>query len=109
MYVIFSLVSTMIATAVLFVALSSFAAAKPTGHSLVVRDRRSVAPQGFAAAGPAAKDAVLNFRIGLLSNNIAGLEKALYDVSTPSSALYGKHLSVEEVCLRHVKITTLHC
>jgi tripeptidyl-peptidase-1 len=69
-----------------------------TAHSdFVLHERRDALPKGFVNRGPAAKDSTLNLRIALTSNNLAGLEKALYDVSTPSSALYGQHLSKDEV------------
>lgn len=38
-------------------------------------------------------------RLALKQNNMDGLIEALYDVSTPSSAKYGQHLSKYEVCL----------
>jgi hypothetical protein len=40
---------------------------------------------------------MLNLKIALTQSDLSGLEKALYDVSTPSSPNYGKHLSKEEV------------
>ncbi|KAA1472281.1 family S53 protease [Dentipellis sp. KUC8613] len=60
-------------------------------------EKRDSAPHSFVSAGPAPSDHVLNLRIGLTQNNFPGLEKALYDVSTPGSSKYGKHLSKEEV------------
>ncbi|TDL17183.1 hypothetical protein BD410DRAFT_807518 [Rickenella mellea] len=54
-------------------------------------------PSGFVSKGPAAADTQLNLRIALVQSDTAGLEAALLDVSTPSSANYGKHLSMDEV------------
>ncbi|KAK0431545.1 family S53 protease [Armillaria borealis] len=55
-----------------------------------VHERRDAAPNDFVGMGAADPQANLNFRIGLTPKDIAGLEKALYD-------LYGQHLSFEEV------------
>ena len=64
---------------------------------MVVRASKSVVPAGFEKLAAAPANQIIPLRIALVQNNIAGLEKALYDVSTPSSANYGKHLSKEEV------------
>ncbi|KAF7974910.1 hypothetical protein HWV62_11073 [Athelia sp. TMB] len=64
---------------------------------MVVRASKSVVPAGFEKLAVAPANRTIPLRIALVQNNIAGLEKALYDVSTPSSANYGKHLSKEEV------------
>ncbi|KAI0062179.1 subtilisin-like protein [Artomyces pyxidatus] len=63
---------------------------------MVVHDRRDSAPSGFVHVGAAPSDTVLNLRLGLTQGNFAGLEEALYAVSTPGSDLYGQHLSKEE-------------
>ncbi|KAI0812367.1 family S53 protease [Irpex lacteus] len=62
-----------------------------------VHDSRPSAPPSFTKVGAASPDAVLNMRIALTQNNPAGLEKALMDVSTPGNALYGQHLTKEQV------------
>ncbi|OSD03928.1 family S53 protease [Trametes coccinea BRFM310] len=62
-----------------------------------VHEAREDIPEGFVHSGPAPQDTVLNLRLALVQSDPAGLEKALMDVSTPSSALYGQHLSKEEV------------
>ena len=79
------------------VSIACLACAQPTPRNLVVHERRESIPQGFVLNSAAPADEVLNLRMALVSNNMAGLEKALYDVSTPSSDLYGQHLSKEEV------------
>ncbi|KAI0689958.1 family S53 protease [Cytidiella melzeri] len=62
-----------------------------------VHESRTSLPEGFVQDGPADANAVMNMRIALTQNNAAGLEKALMDVSTPGNALYGQHLTKEEV------------
>ena len=72
--------------------------AGPTPRSdMVVRDSKSAVPSGFELVATAPADQTIPLRIALVQNNIAGLEEALYDVSTPGSANYGNHLSKEEV------------
>ncbi|KAJ7133390.1 family S53 protease [Mycena epipterygia] len=75
----------------------SLAAAGPAFQTFVVQESLSSAPQGFAKVGPAADSSSLNLRIALPSKDVAGLEKALLDVSTPSSSSYGNHLTKAEV------------
>ncbi|KAJ6630026.1 family S53 protease [Mycena sp. CBHHK59/15] len=66
-------------------------------RSMVVHETRDEPARGFVNSGiaPAAKEITL--RIALKQNNIAGLETRLYEVSDPASALYGQHLTAEEV------------
>ncbi|TDL17434.1 family S53 protease-like protein [Rickenella mellea] len=71
--------------------------ANPVFRSLVAHEARQGVPSGFVAKGPAAPDTQLSLRIALVQSDTAGLEAALLDVSTPSSANYGNHLSKEEV------------
>jgi tripeptidyl-peptidase I len=82
---------------VALVSVVSLACAKPTPHNLVVHERRESIPQGFVRNSAAPQGEMLNLRMALVSNNMPGLEKALFDVSTPSSDLYGQHLSKEAV------------
>ncbi|KAJ7093501.1 family S53 protease [Mycena epipterygia] len=85
--------------AVTFIAsLLLVAVAKPMDRrSMVVHEKRDEPARGFVNSGvaPATKD--LTLRIALKPNNIAGLETALYAVSDPASALYGQHLTQNEV------------
>ena len=60
-------------------------------------EQRPDIPIGFAKGSPAPATNILNLRLALKQSDMAGLEKALYDVSTPGSALYGQHLTKEEV------------
>ncbi|EJD44918.1 hypothetical protein AURDEDRAFT_64960 [Auricularia subglabra TFB-10046 SS5] len=62
-----------------------------------VHEYRASAPDGFVAVSKAPADAPLTLRLGLKQRDSAGLAKALYRVSDPSSPDYGKHLSQEEV------------
>ncbi|KAI0062168.1 family S53 protease [Artomyces pyxidatus] len=63
---------------------------------MLVLERRDSAPSGFVHVGAAPPTQVLTLRFSLAQNNFAGLEEALYAVSTPGSAVYGQHLSKEE-------------
>ncbi|KAF9814346.1 hypothetical protein IEO21_05141 [Rhodonia placenta] len=69
----------------------------PVLHGLQILEHRDAPPRGFVHGGPASPDTMLNLRLALKQNNMDGLIEALYDVSTPSSAKYGQHLSKYEV------------
>lgn len=75
------------------VGVASFAVAS----TLQLHEVRKGIPAGFSLHGAASPDTVLNLGMALVQSNFAGLEERLYDVSTPSSANYGKHLSKAEV------------
>ncbi|KAL1737918.1 Pro-kumamolisin, activation domain-containing protein, partial [Schizophyllum fasciatum] len=60
-------------------------------------EKRDALPSDFVSSGAAPPDTMLDMRIALKMANRDGLEGALFDVSTPSSANYGKHLSMDEV------------
>lgn len=80
------------------VSLLALVAAKPTGHSnMLIHASKSAVPTGFTKTGTAPANQVIPLRIALVQNNIVGLEKVLYDVSTPGNSDYRKHLSKEEV------------
>ena len=87
----------MFSKALVAICLAAVALGKPVARSLQVHESRAQVPAAFSLAGPASPDTVLNLRIALVSSDMTGLEKALYDVSTPGSAQYGQHLSKEEV------------
>ncbi|CCM03035.1 uncharacterized protein FIBRA_05152 [Fibroporia radiculosa] len=76
--------------------LAAFVLGKPVERSLEVHESRATVPPGFTLIGPAPAQTVLNLRLALTSSDTDGLIKTLYDVSTPSSANYGQHLSKEE-------------
>ncbi|KIJ26919.1 hypothetical protein M422DRAFT_191590 [Sphaerobolus stellatus SS14] len=79
------------------ISLVSVVLASPKYRDFVLHERRDTVPRGFVHNGPASVNQTITLKIALNSNNLAGLEKALLDVSTPSSALYGQHLTKEEV------------
>ncbi|KAI0777411.1 family S53 protease [Trametes elegans] len=87
----------MLVSTLLAICLPVLAHGKPLARSLQVHEAIKAAPPAFQVVGPAASDATLDLRIALVQGDMAGLEKALMDVSTPSSAQYGQHLSKEEV------------
>ncbi|KAF8575000.1 family S53 protease [Ramaria rubella] len=69
----------------------------PIANNLILHEQITIAPLGYTLTGPAVDTTSINLRIALASNDVPGLEKALYDVSTPGNDLYGQHLSKEEV------------
>ena len=73
------------------------ALAKPTARSMVVHESLAGVPDGFSLRSTALPEQTLKLRIALAQSNAAELERRLYDVSTPDSANYGKHLSKAEV------------
>ncbi|KAJ7491686.1 peptidase S8/S53 domain-containing protein [Mycena galericulata] len=80
--------------------ISSFllgAAAKQGSWSMVVHETRAKPARGFVYSGLASSATELTLRVGLRSNNITGLEEALYAVSDPASALYRQYLTADEV------------
>jgi len=79
--------------------LLAFAAGESMAREMRVHDRRDSVPAGFTLIDAASPDTVLDLRIALAQSNPAGLEEALYDVSTPSSPNYGQHLSKAEAAL----------
>ena len=87
----------MFSRALVTICLLAVAYAKPIARSMQVHERRSDAPASFASVGAASPDTMLKLRIQLAQNDIAGLEDALMAVSTPGNALYGQHLTAEEV------------
>jgi tripeptidyl-peptidase I len=87
----------MVASAALVLAFVALASAKPTTSPLVRHESREDAPAGWVNTGAADATTEINMRVGLPSKDFAGLEKVLYDVSTPSSANYGKHINVDQV------------
>ncbi|KAF5352136.1 hypothetical protein D9758_009234 [Tetrapyrgos nigripes] len=70
--------------------------ATPARRAMAVAEQRQV-PVSFARAGKPDAETKLDLRIALRQKDMEALEKALYDVSTPDSSLYGQHLSLEEV------------
>ena len=88
----------------LFASLIVTVSANPVFRDFVVHERRQSAPNGFASKGSAPANQMLNLRIALVQSDTGGLVKALYDVSTPDSPLYGKHLTKEQVIYCHLRL-----
>ncbi|EIN06133.1 family S53 protease [Punctularia strigosozonata HHB-11173 SS5] len=86
----------MVATRLFFASLLAIVSAKPF-ENFVVHEQRDAVPSGFKVKAPASRETMLNLRLALTESNSAGLIKALYDVSTPSSKNYGQHLAKEDV------------
>jgi tripeptidyl-peptidase-1 len=77
--------------------LAAMVIAKPTANSLVLHESREVAPVGWIHTGAASAFTRIDMRIALPSKDFAGLEKILYDVSTPGDVNYGQHLTADQV------------
>ncbi|KAH9948990.1 peptidase S8/S53 domain-containing protein [Amylocystis lapponica] len=86
----------MIAATFVVAVLFTLALGSPVSRNMQVHEKRDSIPNGFVARGAAPLDQVLKLRIALKQSDPAGLEAALYDVSTPSSPNYGKYLTREE-------------
>lgn len=76
-------------------------------RSMQVHETRVSVPSAFEHVGAAPSDAMLNLRVALVQNDMAGLEKALMDVSDPASPLKGQFLTKEEV--RHRSTLSSMC
>lgn len=87
----------MLTSCVLLAVLCTLSMGTPVERSLRLHESRPTAPTGFSRVGSADATTVLNLRLGLVSSNVDKLIETLYDVSTPSSANYGQHLSKSEV------------
>lgn len=89
----------MVAAGLLLASLVSLALGSPIKSKTGMRilGRRDSPPSGFSWTSLATPDTVLNLKFALAQSDPAGLEQALYDVSDPKSANYGKHLTKEEV------------
>ncbi|KAJ7473309.1 Pro-kumamolisin, activation domain-containing protein [Mycena latifolia] len=88
------------------VTLVAFVAANPLNRrTMAVHEKRDAVPSGFVHAGSVPASEEITLRIALVNSDIAGLEAKTYAVSDPASALYGQHLTPEEV-IEYVKPTT---
>ncbi|EIW62968.1 family S53 protease [Trametes versicolor FP-101664 SS1] len=87
----------MFSSTLLVVCLAAVAYGKPMARSMQVHETRESVPSAFQRVSAAPSDATLNLRIALVQNDMAGLEKALMDVSDPASPLKGQFLTKEEV------------
>ncbi len=82
----------------LLLSLIALVLGKPMARNMKLHESREGIPDGFSLRGAAQPDWTLKLRLALVQSNLAELERKLMDVSTPSSANYGKHLSKAEVC-----------
>ncbi|KAJ7176048.1 family S53 protease-like protein [Mycena crocata] len=64
---------------------------------MVVHESRPAAPSGFVSHGSAPASDMITLRVGLTSNNVAGLETKLMSISTPGSSDFRQWLSMKEV------------
>ncbi|KAJ7809076.1 family S53 protease [Mycena olivaceomarginata] len=87
----------MVGATLVWSSLFSLAAASYSIRPRVVHSSRSDTPQGFASLGAAPVNQSIKLRFAIASKDAPGLEKALLDVSTPSSSNYGNHLTKDEV------------
>ncbi|KAJ6611901.1 Pro-kumamolisin, activation domain-containing protein [Mycena sp. CBHHK59/15] len=67
--------------------------------NFVLHERCDAVPTGYASSGAASGDTLLNLRINLAHDDIAGLEATVSSISTPSSQWYGQWLSKGEASL----------
>ncbi|KAI0806616.1 family S53 protease [Fomes fomentarius] len=81
----------------LLVSFVALALGKPTARNMKLHESRLAIPSGFSLHGAAPAETSLKLRLALVQSNFPELERKLYDVSTPSSSSYGKHLSKAEV------------
>lgn len=89
----------MVATGFFLVSLFALAMGNPlVKRAMKVHESRPDTPEGFTKQTPAAADTPIQLRIALKQSDPEGLEKIAMDVSTPGNALYGQHLTKEEVC-----------
>jgi tripeptidyl-peptidase-1 len=69
----------------------------PIGDTMIIYSSREAAPAGFISNGSSPAEKTIDIRIVLTSNDMPGLQNALYDVSTPKSTNYRNFLSKEQV------------
>jgi hypothetical protein len=65
--------------------------------NMLLHESRTVLPRGFVMQTAAPPDMKLDLRIALRQRDVDGLERRLYEVSTPGKETYGKYLSKAEV------------
>lgn len=89
----------MVAAGLLLASLASLVLGSPiqSENGMRVLGRRDNPPSAFSWTSLATPETVLNLKFALAQSDPAGLEQALYDVSDPTSANYGKHLTKEAV------------
>ena len=87
----------MVASALFLASLVALALGNMPARRAMVVHEAQVLPEGFSSRGAASPETMLNLRIALAQSDPDGLIASLMDVSTPGNALYGQHLTKEEV------------
>ncbi|KAJ6600476.1 family S53 protease-like protein [Mycena vulgaris] len=64
---------------------------------MALQEHRVSPPAGFTSQSPAPGSEIITLRVGLTSNNIAGLQDKLLSVSTPGGSEFRQWLSIEDV------------
>ncbi|KAF7360825.1 Family S53 protease-like protein [Mycena sanguinolenta] len=64
---------------------------------MVLHEQRAESPAGFVRVGAAPASEMITLRVGLKSNNLAGLEEQLKSISTPGSSNFRQWLSMDDV------------
>ena len=90
----------MVASTLFLASLLALTLGKPLTRRAMIVHETQVLPEGFTSRGAASPDTMLNLRLALAQTNPDGLVQSLMDVSTPGNALYGQHLTKEEVRTR---------
>jgi subtilase family serine protease len=92
--------SSMLRAHYIIALLSLHAFAGLVAEELIIHERVDQVSPEFTDLGPPEHNTILNLRINLVSNDLAGLDKTLNEISTPSSVTYGNWLSKEQVGIR---------
>lgn len=87
----------MVSSTLFLASLVALTLGDPLARRAMVVHETQVLPEGFSTRGAAAPETMLNLRIALAQSDPDGLIASLMDVSTPGNALYGQHLTKEEV------------
>jgi tripeptidyl-peptidase-1 len=73
------------------------ATALPSPRSNYAVKERHAVPRAWTAVGDADKNSLLSLQIGIKQSNEGEVERHLLEVSDPSHARYGAHLSAKEI------------
>ena len=85
-----------ISLSALVAALGANALPSARSASYAVKERHAV-PRAWTAVGEADKSETINLQIGIKQRNEGLVERHLIEVSDPSHARYGQHLSAKEI------------
>jgi hypothetical protein len=66
-------------------------------NSITMEGDSLLADVSRVTEGSSSEEQTIDLRVGLVSNDIAGLEKAVREISTPGNARYQKYLTDDEV------------